>query len=784
MKFSENWLRTLVDPPLSTRELADVLTFGGLEVELVEPVAPPFERVVVGEVLALEKHPNADRLRVCRVGIGEQALTVVCGAPNVHVGMKAPLALPDARLPGGLVIKVAAVRGVESHGMLCSAKELGLSEDASGLFALAGDATPGSDVRHVLDLDDVVFTTKPTPNRGDCLSLAGVAREVAALTGVAARRPVTDSVAPRIDDRLSVQLQAPQECPRYCGRLVRGVRAKGDTPDWMVRRLARSGIRSISPVVDITNYVMLELGQPLHAFDAGKLRGGITVRRAAPGESIVLLNGETHPLNPDFLVIADDEKPAALAGIMGGAATAVDDATRDIFLESAFFQPEVIAGKARVLGFASDSSYRFERGVDFAITRAALERATQLVLEICGGRAGPISEASADLPERRPVVLRPDRVKRLLGVDIPEADARQILVRLGFECEPQPGRWTVRPPSYRFDVSIEEDLVEELARVYGYDNIPAATPAARATVLAASEEVRSAHAIRNRVAQRDYHEIVTYSFVDSGWEADFCDNRAPVALANPIASQMSVMRSSLLGGLADCVAFNTRHKQTRVRIFEIGRCFLPAADGYLQPWRLGGAAYGPVFEEQWGGDGRAADFYDVKGDVETLFAPRVLRFESRTHPAFHPGKSARIHCEGDAVGWIGELHPRWQRKYDLPGPAVLFELDMARLAPSTLPAYNDISRFPPVRRDLAAVFDESIPYQDIIDTLRAHEPPIVADIRLFDVYRGGDVGKGKKSLAFMVLLQDTQKTLTDAEVETAVAQLREVLQRQFNAKLR
>lgn len=784
MKFSEHWLRSLCNPPLATQALADTLTFGGIEVELLEPVAPAFDNVVVGEVLSVTKHPDADRLNLCEVAAGDRKLVIVCGAPNVRVGMKAPVALAGAQLPGGLAIKKTKVRGVESHGMLCSAKELGLSEDASGLLALSPDAKSGDDIRAVLDLDDTLFTTKPTPNRGDCLSIVGMAREVAALTRTAFKPPHIGAVDASISDTLGVELGAPEACPLYCGRLVRGVRADTPTPDWMVQRLTRSGVRSISAIVDITNYVMLELGQPLHAFDAAKLKGGITVRYARGGEPITLLNGETRELTSSYLVISDDAQAVALAGIMGGAATAVDAKTQDIFLESAYFEPVVIAGKSRELGFGSDSSYRFERGVDFGATRAALERATRLVLEICGGEAGPITQAVAKLPQRAAVPLRLPRVQRLLGIEIQPSEAEEILNRLGCEIVRSADHWLVTPPTYRFDISIEEDLVEELVRVYGYDRVPATIPEAAASMLPLPEATRSNAAIRHLMADRDYQEVVTYSFVDRAWEEDYCSNRAPVALANPIASHMSVMRSSLFGGLVDCVAFNARHKQTRVRLFEIGRCFSSAEGGLHQPWRLGGVAYGAAVDEQWGSDGRKVDFYDVKSDIEALFAPRGLRFEAAAHPALHPGKSARVLCDGIAAGWLGELHPRWQQKYDLPSAPVLFELDWDVLRSDRLPAYAETSRFPPVRRDMALVFDEDTPYQTVIDVLNTRKPPIVAHIGLFDVYRGSDLGKGRKSLAFRVLLQDTRKTLTDAEVESAVAQLREILQQQFNAKLR
>jgi len=784
MKFSEHWLRTLCDPAITTNALADVLTFGGVEVELIEPAAPPFANVVVGEVLGVTKHPDADRLNVCAVNAGGEQLTIVCGAPNVAAGMKVPLARIGAELPGGLAIKKAKVRGVESHGMLCSAKELGLSEDAAGLLALDPSVTPGTDIRAVLDLDDRLFTTKLTPNRGDCLSLAGLARELAALTGAPLTPVPVPTIAEAIADTLPVEVADAAACPRYCGRLVRGVNARATTPEWMARRLVRSGLRTISPLVDITNYVLLELGQPLHAFDANKLQGGITVRRAGEGESLALLNGETRRLDPSFLVIADRNRAVALAGIMGGSETAVDEGTTEVFIESAYFDPDVIAGKSRVLGFGSDSSYRFERGVDFAATRAALDRATELVLAICGGEAGPVTEALATLPARPPVRLRIPRVERVLGIAIPADEAASILTRLGCRIEQQSDVWHVTPPAWRFDIAIEEDLIEELARVHGYARIPEAAPRAPTKLLPLAEGQRSKSVLRQLAASRDYQEVVTYSFIDAQWEADFCGNASPVALANPIASQMSVMRSSLMPGLVDVVAYNVRHKQSRVRVFEVGRCFLSSDEQRGQPWRLGGAAFGLALPEQWGVVARRIDFYDVKSDVEALFAPRTLRFEPVAHPALHPGKSAKVICGGVEAGWVGELHPRWQQKYDLPAPVVLFELALDVLASVSLPVHGEVTRVPPVRRDMAAIFDERVPVQAVMDALDAVRPTVVIDISLFDVYRGSDLGNGKKSLAFRVLLQDTRKTLTDAEVDPALAQLRNILLERFNAKLR
>ena len=784
MKFSERWLRTLVDPPLGTRELADAITMSGVEVEQLEPVAPPFESVVVGEVTSVEKHPDADRLTVCQVNVGVAPLTIVCGAPNVRAGIKVPTALPGARLPG-LEIKAARVRGVDSQGMLCSAKELGLSAESEGLMLLPEHAAIGASVRDVLDLDDHVFTTKPTPNRSDCLSVFGMAREVAAITGAPLKQLEVPTSSPTIADVLAVRIEAPRGCMRYCGRLVRGVDARARTPQWLIARLERSGIRAISAIVDITNYVMLELGQPLHAFDAAGITGSIRVRYAKEGEKLTLLNGETHALSGRHLVIADERKALALAGVMGGLDSAVADGTADVFLESAFFAPDHIAGRSRELGFASESSYRFERGVDFSMTRAALERATRLVQEICGGAPGPVSEAQSTLPPRSPVALRIQRLERLLGVTMAAEKARDILQRLGFDCTLDSGLITATPPSYRFDITMEEDLVEEVARIYGYGNIPAAAPAAPSRMLPVPESRRDAGAIRRLLVARDYQEVITYSFVDARWEEDFCGNATAVALANPIASQMSVMRSSLIASLIDCVVRNVNNKHSRVRLFEIGRCFVRADDDpAAQPMRIGGVAYGSAHDEQWGIPARGVDFYDVKADVEALLAGRDATFEPAPHPALHPGRSARIVCEGALMGWIGELHPRLQQKYDLRGTAVAFEIDFEQAAGGGIPAYREISRFPPVRRDLAFVVDEQISSHAILACLCASAPAIVSEIAVFDVYRGSGLGKGKKSLAFSVLLQDTRKTLTDTEVECAISQLTQAVQQQFGAKLR
>lgn len=792
MKFSENWLRTFVDVPLSARELADSLTFGGIEIESVEAVAPAFEGVVVGEVQSLEKHPDADRLKVCQVRLSANAdaplLNIVCGAPNVRAGMRVAVALVGAKLPG-MAITAARVRGVQSSGMLCSASELGLSDAADGLLELAHDASLGISVREVLDLNDRVFDSKPTPNRGDCLSLRGLAREVAALNATALRMPEIPAVAVSHDARPQIALEAPRACPLYCGRLIRGVDVRAPTPHWMARRLARSGVRAISAVVDVTNYVMLELGHPLHAFDAAKIEGDIRVRFARAGEKLELLNGETRELDAAYLLIADREKALALAGIMGGAYSAVNDDTQDILLEAAYFDPAVIAGKARALGFGSDASYRFERGVNYAGEREAMERATRLLVDICGGSAGPITvaESAVHLPRRKSISLRLHRIERVLGLALPAAEVASIFDRLGFEHIPTADGLQVTPPPYRFDIGIEEDLIEEVARVYGYNRIPAATAAIATRPLPAPERERPPAVLRRMLAARDYQEVVTYSFVDPAWEADFCASTAPIALANPIASQMSVMRSSLIGGLIGALAYNFHRRQTRVRVFEVGRCFLRdvSGDGYAQPWRIGAAAGGDAFEEQWGvRPARPVDFFDVKADLETLFQPNVLVFEAAAHPAFHPGRSARVLQSGRDVGWIGELHPRWRRKYELPCAPVLFEVALDAAVARGQIQHAAVSKLSPVWRDVALVFDENVTYRAILDAVNARKPATVTDFWIYDIYRGPGVENGKKSLAFRMLVQHTHKTMTDAEVDSAVSEIIKILQERFNAKLR
>ena len=803
MQFSENWLRTLVDPDLDTAELAHLLTMSGLEVEDCQEVSPPFSGVVVGRVLKVEKHPNADKLKVCQVDVGcAQPLGIVCGAPNVVEGMKIPCALVGARLPGAAPdepseIKAATVRGVDSRGMLCSARELGLSEDHSGLLKLDEDAPIGRNVREVLTLDDRIFTVKLTPNRADCLSVLGIAREVAALTRAPLRSPHVSAVPDVNKATFPVRISAADGCGRFSGRVIRNANAKASAPGWMKQRLERAGQRSISALVDITNYVMLELGRPLHVYDLDKLKGGIDVRFGRKGEKLKLLNEQTVELDESVLAITDASGPIGLAGIMGGDSTKADLNTRNVFLEAAFFFPDAIAGRARRYNFTSDASHRFERGVDFDNNLDGIERATALIVEICGGEPGPTVDSAANLPQRQPVKMRVSRARKIIGVQIPSDEMADTFARLGFKYRREGSGadefFLVTPPSYRFDIEIEEDLIEEVARLYGFERIPANPPLVVASMRALPEQHRSLHDLRERMAAAGYQEFVSYSFVEEGWERDFAGNADPIRLLNPIASQLAVMRSNLIGGLIANLRYNLNRKIDQVRIFEIGRAFLrdaSAADGDLevagvrQPMRIAAAAYGTADEEQWGLAARSVDFFDLKNDIEILLAPAQVRVERAPHPALHPGRSARLLLNGSQIGWLGELHPALQRKYELPAPLVLFEMDAEPVLARSLPQYGEVSKFPPVRRDLSFTVDEKVAVQSILDGLIRSKAAIVDAISVFDVYRGKGIENGKKGLAFRVLLQDTQKTLTDAEVDAALAGLRRILEQEYDAKLR
>ncbi|AJP57910.1 phenylalanine--tRNA ligase subunit beta [Pandoraea vervacti] len=811
MQFSESWLRTLVDPDLSTDALAHALTMSGLEVEETDPVAPPFTGVVVAKVLEVARHPDADRLNVCQVDAGTgETLTIVCGAPNVAPGIKVPCATVGAALPpaeaGGapFQIKIGKLRGVQSFGMLCSARELKLSDDHAGLMILPDDAPVGMNIREYLDLDDTVFVVKLTPNKADCLSLLGVAREVAAITGAPLKDlPGQGAQAATITDTLPVRISSPDGCGRFGGRIIRNVNAAAPSPRWMVERLERAGQRSISALVDITNYVMLELGQPLHVYDLNRLQGGIDVRFGRAGETLKLLNEQTVTLDESTLAITDASGPIGLAGIMGGDSTKAGLETQNIFLEGAFFFPQAIQGRARKYNFTSDASHRFERGVDFAGNVRALERATQLVLEICGGQAGPLEDQVAKLPARQPVKMRVARAVKILGVPVSEPEMSAIFTRLGLPFTLSDGVFEVTPPSYRFDIEIEEDLIEEIARIYGFDRIPANPPVAASEMRPTQEGRRSQHAVRHAVAARDYHETVGFSFVDVEWETDFAGNDNPIKLLNPIASHLAVMRSTLIGSLIATTRYNLNRKASRVRVFEIGRTYHRdntvasgelSIGGYRQPLTVAALAYGPVLEEQWGAAARQVDFFDVKGDLEALLAPRTARFVKAEHPALHPGRSAAIEIDGKRVGFIGELHPRWQQKYDLPQAPVLFEIEAEALFGRDVASYEDISKFPPVTRDLALVVDQSQPVQVLLDAMLAarHDDPacsVVQSVRLFDEFRpkagaaSGSLGAQDKSVAFRVTLQDPSGTLQDETVQGAINALVQRVEG-FGARLR
>ena len=803
MKFSASWLRTFVDPPLSTGDLCHALTMAGIEVEDTAPAAPPFTGVVVGEIKSFAKHPGADRLNVCQVDVGGPALLgIVCGAPNVAVGMKAPCALVGALLPAGadgkpFAIRPANMRGVDSAGMLCSARELGMSEDHAGLLPLPADAPVGSDVRALLDLDDTLITVKLTPNRADALSVLGIAREVAAITRAPLKMLSFAAVAPAIEDRLTVNVHDSDLCGRFSGRLVKGVDARATTPGWMKERLERSGQRPISALVDISNYVMLELGRPTHIFDADRIAGGaLHVRWGRAGETVKLLNGQTVEVDAAVGVIAGEREVEALAGIMGGDATAVSLATTNIFIEAAFWWPQAIQGRARRFNFVTEAGHRFERGVDFATTVAHIERITALVLDICGGRAGPVGDQILALPARAPVKMRVARCARIIGVPLSKAEMIAAFERLALPMADLGDALEVTPPSYRFDLAIEEDLIEEVARMHGFDNIPALPPLARAAMMPGDETLRGEFALRDALAAREYQEVINYSFVDPEREQYLAEGTAPIRLKNPIASQMAVMRTSLFGGLIANVHYNINRKHARVRVFEIGRVFRAgesgngpfAVAGIAQPKMIGAIAFGPAREDQWATKGGAVDFFDLKGDLESLCEDACLRFEAAPHPALHPGRCARVLHGGRQVGWIGELHPKWVAKNDLPAAPVLFEVEVDSVSRRPLPTHVSVSRFPPVIRDIALVVGARVAAGALLACLKGAAESRVASITLFDQYRpakpGGDLAETEKSLAFRVVMQDTQRTLTDAEAEAAINQLIAAAQQMHGARLR
>ncbi|MGB5773068.1 MAG: phenylalanine--tRNA ligase subunit beta [Sedimenticolaceae bacterium] len=791
MRFSEAWLREWVNPDITTEALADQLSMAGLEVDSVAPAAPAFSGVLVGEVLTREQHPDADKLSVCSVNTGGDApAQIVCGAKNVAAGMKVAVATVGAKLPGDFEIKKAKLRGVQSLGMICSASELGLAESSEGILSLPADAPVGSDLRDYLALDDQCIDVDLTPDRADCLSVAGIAREVGVLNRVAVSVPQIGAVEPGIDQTFAVDLQAEAACPRYLCRIVRGIDAAACTPDWMVEKLRRSGIRAISPVVDITNYVLLEFGQPMHGFDLDRLEGGIVVRMAEAEERLRLLDGSEATLRADTLVIADQRRALAMAGIMGGADSGVSDATRNVLLESAFFTPLAIAGKARSYGLHTDSSHRFERGVDFKLQRLAMERATALMLEIVGGQTGPITEATCDghLPKREPILLRRTRVRRLLGVAIEDAIIADILARLGMQVTATDEGWSVIAPSARFDIAIEADLIEEIGRVYGYANIPASLSSAPVSISLRPEAEFSLARAKQLLSHRGYHEAITYSFISPELAALLTPEVAPIKLTNPISADMSDMRASLWPGLLQTLQNNLARQQTRVRVFESGLTFRRTDAEIEQHPKLAGLMYGEAAAEQWGLTTRRSDFFDIKADLESLLGqvadPVEFRFAAAEHSALHPGQGAQVLRKDECIGWIGLLHPAVQKALDLPRGVFLFEVDLLPLRLGGIPQFAPLSKYPAIRRDFALLVDRDLPYQAVLDCVRDAAPAFVTEIQLFDVYTGENIDSSLKSLALSLILQETSHTLTDIEIDEASAVVLAALAEGLSAKLR
>ncbi len=795
MQISEAWLREYVNPAISTEELVAQLTMAGLEVDSVMPASATFSGVVIGEVLAMQQHPDADRLRVCQVSIGEaEPLQIVCGASNVRVGLKIPAALVGAELPGDFKIKKSKLRGVDSLGMLCSAKELGLAADAQGLLELAADAPVGIDIRQYLSLEDTIIEVDLTPNRADCLSVEGIAREIAVLNKLDCSTVAVEKNAVTHQDNLTVSVKANDACPRYLGRLIKGVNANAETPLWMKERLRRSGIRSLGPLIDITNYVLIELGQPLHAFDAAKLKGGIQVRWAKSGETLALLNGQLINLDNDALIIADESQPLALAGVMGGNDSAVSDQTQNIFLECAFFAPQLIAGKARKFGLHTDSSHRFERGVDATIQERAIERATRLIIEIAGGSVGPIAEQTNEsaIPKRSAVLLRRQRIEKMLGVALSDAFISDIFERLGMLVQTHSDGWLVTPPGFRFDIAIEADLIEEIARIYGYNNLPNTHMVMRSELGKATESILEIDRIKDLLVDRGYQEAITYSFVDEEIQQSVAPHDEVIRLKNPISSDLSVMRSTLWSGLLKAALYNVNRQQNRVRLFETGlRFFYKDGKMHQQPM-LAGLALGSVFAEQWGEQIRKVDFFDVKADAQAMFSLAgfnqnglEILFSAGHHPALHPGQTAEIsNADGEKIGWLGMLHPSLEKQLGFDTQVFLFELDQNLLLKKQTPAFRSLSKYPSVRRDMALIIKEDITACDIINCIKNCSEATLQDVVVFDIYRGKGVEEGSKSVALSLFIQDFSQTLTDSEIDAIFNRVLESLTDTIGAKLR
>lgn len=790
MIISEQWLREWVSPQLSSEDLAHQITMAGLEVDAIDSVAGEFSGVLVAEIISAEQHPDADKLRVCQVSTGTETVQIVCGAPNARTGLKAPLATVGGVLPGNFKIKKAKLRGVESFGMLCAGEELGLTEDSDGLMELPADAPVGEDLRVYLGLDDNAIEIGLTPNRADCLGMAGIAREVGLLNELAVTTPEIQPVAPAIDDSFPVELVAPERCARFVGRVIRGVDVSRPSPLWLQEKLRRVGLRSIDAVVDVTNYVMMELGQPMHAFDFAKLEGGIRVRLAEQGESLELLDGQTLELNDDTLVIADHNKAVAMAGIMGGQHTAVSDTTVDLFLEVAFFTPDLMAGKARAYGLHTDASHRFERGVDFKLQVTAMERATALLLDIVGGQPGPLQETIAEqhLPARPDVALREARIKKLLGFEMEPAEVERILSGLGLGVTRTDDGWSCTVPSWRFDIAIEADLLEELARVYGYNRLPVTHINADLVIPAKPEQALALSGIRSHLAARGYREAITYSFVEPGMQKLFDPGLEPVALSNPISADMAVMRTSLLPGLMSALLRNTNRQQPRVRLFETGLRFLPGEDCLKQVPTLAMVVTGDRFREGWTGKAEPVDFFDLKGDLESLLDltrdGNSFSFQAASRDALHPGQTALVLRDEETVGFLGALHPAVSRELGLNAPAYVCEITLSALLQARLPAFSELSKYPEVRRDLAVLVDKTVPAQELMENVRSSAGTYLTDLTLFDVYEGKGIDPKRKSLALGLTFRDSSRTLSDEDVNLAVDQVVDSLEKNYKAELR
>jgi len=790
MQISEAWLRELVNPPVSTEELVEQLTMAGLEVDSIEPAAAEFSGVVVGEVVSMEQHSNADRLRVCQVAVGEaEPIQIVCGASNVRVGLKIPAALVGAVLPGNFKIKKSKLRGELSLGMLCSEKELGLAADADGLMELFDDAPVGTDIREYLSLNDKIIELDLTPNRADCLSVEGVAREVAVLNKMAWSAVEVSVIEITHNDVINVSVEETEACPRYLGRLIKNVNPNAQTPLWMQEALRRSGIRSLGPIVDVTNYVLLELGQPLHAFDADKLSGSITVRVGQKGEELALLNDQTIKLDGEAVVIADEKQALALAGVMGGQISAVSDETKDVFLECAFFTPIAIAGKARDFGLHTDSSHRFERGVDFSLQKRAIERATQLIVEITDGSVGPITEVTTDssLPKRNAVNLRSNRIEKVLGIKIANADVAEIFEGLGMQVEAFEDGWNITPPGCRFDIEIEADLLEEVGRIYGYNNLPNSSLLMRSALGKAEEAVLPIARAEDLLVDRGYQEAITYSFVDEEIQLAIAPDDEFIRLKNPISAELSVMRTTLWCGLLNAALYNTKRQQSRVRLFESGLRFINKGGETVQQKMLSGLLLGNVVAEQWSEKTRKVDFFDLKGDLEALLSLSDcdVRFSAVKHPSLHPGQSAEIlNAEGEVIGLMGMLHPTLEKKLGFETPVFLFELIQEFVFYKAIPKFEVLSKFPSVRRDMALLVEEKITAAEIINVIQSCQDDYIKDVQIFDIYRGEGVEEGYKSVALSLILQDSTQTLTDSVIDAIFNKVLEALSKNINAKLR